>query len=107
MRQLVRGENFPDALHRDRDAGTHERQTHDSGSQRFSLAMTVGMILVARLDGVAQADIDDRRAEHIREGLKAVGDESEGMPHNAARDFHRREDAVEPQSGDYGFMPLG
>jgi hypothetical protein len=64
------------------------------------------MVLVARLRGKAQTEVDDGGTEYVGEGFKAVGHQGEGVTPDAGRDFGGGEDAVHPQPGDDRLVAL-
>jgi hypothetical protein len=76
-----------DALDRDRDTGADQGKTYEQCSDRLRLTMSVGVILVGRLDREPEAKGDNEGTDYIAKRLDAVGNESKGMADNASHAF--------------------
>ena len=98
MRSLMRRHDLTNALRRDQQCRSQQQHRDDHARHGFRLAVAVGMILVRRNHCHAQPAPHHDRAEDVRRGFDAVGDEDVGIAENPGGDLDRREEGVDQQS---------
>ena len=80
------------------DAGPHGRQQnpHPKAAQGFETPVTVGVILVGRIGGDPQAQVDQAGGQNVGRGFDAIGNRSHRV--RCEPDADLRPDLAEPQS---------
>ncbi len=87
-------------------ARAEQGQAHRQRRQRLGFAVPVGMIFIARFDGVLQPEVHDHRSEDISQRLDAVGDQGKRMTEDAACDLGRGEQSVQAHADKGGLAAL-
>ena len=78
-RPVVRRENFPHALNRERDGSEQHAHGHEAGRERLRFSVTVRMRPVRRARREFQAAPDHNRARNIERGLDSIRDQDIGI----------------------------
>ncbi len=88
-------ENFAGALQSESSARGENAESDDDGSERFGLAMAVGMSRIGRTRGEAQAAPNDDGPSDIERRFDAIGDEGVSVTKDAGGDFHDGENDID------------
>ena len=82
------------------DEQEHQEHGEGGGGDGFVLPVSVGMILVRRLTGGADAHQADDVRRAVGERMEAVGEDADGAARVPERDLGDRDDQVEEEHSD-------